>query len=403
MRLRRALLLSLAVGLVGAGAYALHTQQTSAPPPKVPLPTIAATMGTVEEAVLASGTLEPIQQVSVGAQVSGRLISLKVQLGQEVAKGDLIAEIDGVTRQNELRTAEAEVAVMKAQRDERLASLAYAESVLARQKQMLGQNAVSRDNYESAEMTVRTTRAQVAALDAQIISGGIKVETARANLAYTRITAPAAGTVLAIVTQEGQTVNANQSAPTIVVLGDVSTMTIKAKISEADVERVKAGQEAFFSALGAPDRRVKVKIAFVEPAPDTLKSQSSGNASASSGTSSSSSSSAIYYNALFEVPNPDGRLLTSMTVQVSIVVGRAQGVVVVPSTALRRRVDGTWLDVVGPDGNAVPRKVRVGLDNRILAEIASGLAVGERVLVARPPSAVGPAGAAHRLRGPLGF
>ncbi len=401
MTSRRAFMLLLVLGMLGAGGYALHSQQATLPA-AIPQPTVAATMGDVEEAVLASGALEPIRQVSVGAQVSGRLISLKVTLGQNVKEGDLIAEIDGVTQQNALRSAEAELAVLQAQRDERLASLAYAESVLARQKQMLGQNAVSRDNYESAEMTVRTTRAQIAALDAQIISGGVKVETARANLGYTRITAPAAGTVLAIVTQEGQTVNAAQSAPTIVVLGDVSTMTVKAKISEADVLRVKAGQEALFSVLGAPDRRFPGRIAFVEPAPDTLKTQNTSSASASSSSNSASTSSAIYYNALFEVPNTDGRLLTSMTVQVTVVVGRVRGVVTVPSTAIRRRGGETWLDVVGDDGKPAPRKVTVGLDNKIVAEISSGLKAGERVVTART-SAAGAPGAARRMRGPLGF
>ncbi|MGO4738546.1 efflux RND transporter periplasmic adaptor subunit [Bosea sp. 2KB_26] len=401
MTSRRAFMLLLVLGMLGAGGYALHSQQATLPA-AIPLPTVAATMGDVEEAVLASGALEPIRQVSVGAQVSGRLISLKVTLGQNVKEGDLIAEIDGVTQQNALRSSEAELAVLQAQRDERLASLAYAESVLARQKQMLGQNAVSRDNYESAEMTVRTTRAQIAALDAQIISGGVKVETARANLGYTRITAPAAGTVLAIVTQEGQTVNAAQSAPTIVVLGDVSTMTVKAKISEADVLRVKAGQEALFSVLGAPDRRFPGRIAFVEPAPDTLKTQNTSSASASSSSNSASTSSAIYYNALFEVPNTDGRLLTSMTVQVTVVVGRVRGVVTVPSTAIRRRGGETWLDVVGDDGKPAPRKVTVGLDNKIVAEISSGLKAGERVVTARTSGAGAP-GAARRMRGPLGF
>jgi multidrug efflux pump subunit AcrA (membrane-fusion protein) len=126
---------------------------------------------------------------------------------------------------------------------------------------MFGQNAVSRDVYESAEMTVRTTRAQIAALDAQIISGGVKVETARANLGYTRVTAPVAGTVLAVVTLEGQTVNAVQSAPTIVVLGDVSTMTTRSSSSPTTC-RSRRGPSASSSSAtaassptGAHDRR----------------------------------------------------------------------------------------------------------------------------------------------------
>lgn len=401
MKLRRLFLPLLVLAGLGAGFYVWQARQ-AVPQAAISLPSAPAVMGDVEEAVLASGALEPIRQVSVGAQVSGRLTSLKVALGQKVTEGDLIAEIDGITQQNALRSAEAELAVLNAQRDERLANLAYAEAVLARQKQMVSQNAVSRDAYESAEMTVRTTRAQIAALDAQIVSGKVKVDTARANVGYTRITAPMAGTVLAIVSQEGQTLNAAQTAPTIVVLGDVSVMTVKARISEADVLRVRAGQEVSFSVLGEPDRRFPGRLTFVEPAPDTLKTQSTSSSSATS-SSSSSTSTAVYYNALFEVPNPDGRLLTSMTVQVTVVVGQARNVLTVPSTAVQRRGPGSFVDVVEADGQATPRKVEVGLDNKIVAEIRSGLKAGERVVTVRSSGGARAGMAMRRPPSPFGF
>lgn len=401
MKLRRLFLPLLVLAGLGAGFYIWQARQ-AVPQAAISLPSAPAVMGDVEEAVLASGALEPIRQVSVGAQVSGRLTSLKVALGQKVTEGDLIAEIDGITQQNALRSAEAELAVLNAQRDERLANLAYAEAVLARQKQMVSQNAVSRDAYESAEMTVRTTRAQIAALDAQIVSGKVKVDTARANVGYTRITAPMAGTVLAIVSQEGQTLNAAQTAPTIVVLGDVSVMTVKARISEADVLRVRAGQEVSFSVLGEPDRRFPGRLTFVEPAPDTLKTQSTSSSSATS-SSSSSTSTAVYYNALFEVPNPDGRLLTSMTVQVTVVVGQARNVLTVPSTAVQRRGPGSFVDVVEADGQATPRKVEVGLDNKIVAEIRSGLKAGERVVTVRSSGGARAGMAMRRPPSPFGF
>lgn len=401
MRLRRLLLPALILGL--AGGYYLWQSRLPAQTETVSLPSVAAVTGNVEEAVLASGALEPVRQVSVGAQVSGRVVSLKVKLGDSVKAGDLIAEIDSVTQQNALRSAEADLAALKAQRAERIASLAYAEAVLARQKQMVGQNAVSRDAYENAQMTVSTTQAQIEALDAQIMSSQVKVETARANLGYTRITAPSAGTVLAVVAQEGQTVNAVQSAPTIVVLGDVSTMTVKARISEADVLRVKTGQEVYFSVLGAPEQRFPGKISFVEPAPDTLKTQNMTSSSTTSSSSSSSSTSAVYYNAWFEVPNPEGRLLTSMTAQVTVIVGRAQNVVTVPSTAIRRRGPNAFVDVVSEDGKPEQRKITVGLDNKIVAEVTSGLKAGERVVTARSgggPDATRPT---RRSRSPFGF
>ncbi|MFJ5369126.1 efflux RND transporter periplasmic adaptor subunit [Bosea sp. CER48] len=401
MRLRRLLLPALIVAVVGG--YYLWQVRQPAPAETVSLPSVEAAMGNVEEAVLASGALEPIRQVSVGSQATGRVVSLKVKLGDNVKAGDLIAEIDAVTQQNTLRSAEADLAALKAQRAERVASLAYAEAVLARQKQMISQNAVSRDAYENAQMTVSTTQAQIEALDAQIVSSQVKVETARANLGYTRITAPSAGTVLAVVAQEGQTVNAVQSAPTIVVLGDVSTMTVKAKISEADVLRVKTGQEVYFSVLGAPEQRFPGKISFVEPAPDTLKTQNMTSSATTSSSSSSSSTSAVYYNAWFEVPNPEGRLLTSMTAQVTVIVGRAQNVVTVPSTAVRRRGPNAFVEVLGEDGKAEQRKITVGLDNKIVAEVTSGLKAGERVVTTRSGGGADATRPARRSRSPFGF
>lgn len=402
MRLRRLVLPVLILAAAGGGYYWWQSRQ-QAQTETVALPSVEATTGNVEEAVLASGSLEPIRQVNVGAQATGRIVSLKVKLGDNVKAGDLVAEIDGIPQQNALRSAEADLTALKAQRAERAASLAYAESVLVRQRQMVGQNAVSRDAYENAEMTVNTTRAQIESLDAQIVSSQVKVETARTNLGYTRITAPSAGTVLALVAQEGQTVNATQTAPTIVVLGDVSTMTVKAKISEADVLRVKAGQEVYFSVLGAPDQRFPGKISFVEPAPDTLKTQNTTSSSTASSSSSSSSTSAVYYNALFEVPNPEGRLMTSMTAQVTVIVGRAQNVVTIPSTAIRRRGPNAFVDVLDADGKSTARRVTVGLDNKIVAEIKDGLKAGERVVTTRASGGPDATRAPRARRSPFGF
>jgi len=402
MRLRRLALPVLILAAAGGG-YCWWQSRQQAQTETVALPSVEATTGNVEEAVLASGSLEPVRQVNVGAQATGRIVSLKVKLGDNVKAGDLVAEIDGIPQQNALRSAEADLTALKAQRAERAASLAYAESVLARQKQMVGQNAVSRDAYENAEMTVNTTRAQIESLDAQIVSSQVKVENARTSLGYTRITAPSAGTVLALVAQEGQTVNATQTAPTIVVLGDVSTMTVKAKISEADVLRVKTGQEVYFSVLGAPEQRFPGKISFVEPAPDTLKTQNTTSSSTASSSSSSSSTSAVYYNALFEVPNPERRLMTSMTAQVTVIVGRAQNVVTIPSTAIRRRGPNTMVDVLDADGKSTARRVTVGLDNKIVAEIKDGLKAGERVVTTRASGGPDATRVPRARRSPFGF
>src|SRR3546814_1790453 len=101
----------------------------------------------------------------------------------------------------------------------------------------------------------------IEALEAQIVEAEVAVEIARVDLGYTKITAPIDGTVLAIVTQEGQTVNATQSAPTIIVIGQIDVMTVRAEISEADIVRVRPGQQVYFTILGDPDHRYEATLA----------------------------------------------------------------------------------------------------------------------------------------------
>lgn len=356
--------------------------------PAANLVTTQVAVGNIERTVLATGTLKPVKLVAIGAQVSGRVVSVKVALGQQVKAGDLIAEIDSQTQQNTLRTNEAALQYNRAQRQEKEATLALAEASLARQQTTLAQKASSRADYDSAEANVKTTSAQIAQLDAQIIQAEVAIETARINLGYTRITTPIDGTVLSVVTQEGQTVNAVQSAPTIVVLGQVDTMTVRAEISEADVVRVAPGQDVYFTILGDPERRFRAKLVSIEPAPESVKTDSSFTSSTttssnSSSSSSSSSSSAIYYNGIFDVPNPDGYLRTYMTAEVHIVLGQAHNVLTVPSAALAEvQPDGSaTVKVIEPGGAVVTRNVKIGLDNRVLAEIRHGLKPGERVVI----------------------
>lgn len=389
--------LLLIVGLLAAVAIGVIVKLVffSAPPAK--RMTAAATIGNLEETVLATGTLKPVRLVAVGAQVSGRVTAVKVALGQVVKKGQLIAEIDSVTQQNSLQTARAALADVRAQRAEKQATLLLAQQVLARQTALFEHKAVSQADVQTAQADVKAARAQIQALDAQIIEAQVAVDTASANLNYTRITAPIDGTVLAIVSQEGQTVNAAQSAPTIVILGDLSVMTVRAEISEADVVKVKPGQGVYFTILGDPDRRYETTLASIEPAPESITSDSSFSTSTSS-SSSSSSSSAIYYNGIFNVPNREGRLRTYMTAEVHIVLGQAKGVLTIPSAGLFKGPDGGYtVQVVDAEGKTAPRKVTVGLNNKITAEIRSGLKAGEHIVTGEmsaqaPPTSPGGGG-----------
>ncbi|OWY36198.1 efflux RND transporter periplasmic adaptor subunit [Herbaspirillum aquaticum] len=376
---RRPKILFLSLAVLLAGGYLVHRALTPPPPPGY-LSAIA-TVTDIQDVVLASGTVKAYKQVSVGAQVSGQIKSLKVALGDRVKKGQLVAEIDSLTQANALASAQYSLQNLQAQLRAKEASLKQAQLAYARQQMMLAGDASSRENFESAEATLNTTRADIAALQAQIKDGAIKVDTARLNLGYTRITAPIDGEVVAIVAQEGQTVNANQSTPTIIKVARMDTVTIKAQISEADVVRVKPGLPVFFTILGDPDHRYRTTLRAIEPAPDSILQDDTATSTTAS-TSSSASSTAIYYNGLLDLPNPDGKLRISMTTQVNIVLSEAKEALVVPSTALGARdAQGRYtVRVLDAQGQAQERQVRIGINTNAQVQIVEGLKAGERVV-----------------------
>ena len=360
--------------------------------------------GTIEQTVLAEGIVKPLRMVAVGAQASGRITAVHVSVGQQVRQGDLIAEIDSVTQTNDLRNAEASLANVRAQLASQQAQLRLAERTLERQSQMRRNLSVTQTDYDSAEEAVAVAQAQIEALGAQIAQAEIGIETARPNLDYTRITAPIDGTVLAVVSQEGQTVNSVQQAPTIVVLGQLDQMQVLAQISEADIIRVEAGQPVWFTTLGEPQRVYHATLEAVEPAPESVVNDSS--LAGSSGSSSTTTSEAIYYNGHFTVPNEDGRLRTYMTAQVHIVLGRAEDVLTLPSVALGQiAADGTQtVRVQTRDGQIETRQVRIGLNDRVNAEVVEGLSEGDRVVTGQAADrAAGGSGGGSMRRPPMGF
>jgi len=368
-------------------------------PPAPGYATAPAVVADLEDSVLASGTLEAYNQVSVGAQVSGQLKSLKVRLGDRVEKGQLVAEIDSLTQQNDLRNAQAALETVRAQLRSKQATLKQAELAFRRQATMLERDATSREEYESAEATLGVTRAEIAELQAQIAQAEIEVDTAKVNLGYTRITSPIDGMVVAIVTKEGQTVSAIQQAPTIIKVAQVDTMTVKAQISEADVVRVRPGQEVYFTILGEPDHRYYAKLRAIEPAPDSIMQEENNSLLAASTSTSNSTSSAVYYNGLFDVPNPGEKLRISMTAQVNIVLSKADKALTIPSAALGERgADGRYpVRVLDAEGQARTRQVRIGINNNVTAQVLDGLKEGERVVTGQAaPGAAPPAPARHR-------
>jgi len=211
--------------------------------------TAEVTQGDIENSVLATGVLEATKMASVCAQVSGQVKKMYVQLGDQVKQGQLIARIDSVRQENDLKTAEASIKNQMAQLAVKQANLAKVEAEYKRQQAMYAQDATSRSELESALASYKTAQADITAINAQIEQSRLTLATAKEDLGYTQIVAPMDGTIVAIVTEEGQTVNANQSAPTIVKLAQLDTMTIKAEISEADVMKVQEGQSVYFTTL----------------------------------------------------------------------------------------------------------------------------------------------------------
>ncbi len=364
--------------VVAAAAWGIKVKWFSAPPAPQVI-TNDVEVGDLEDTVLATGVIRPVKQVSVGAQVSGQIKKLYVVLGDVVKQGQLIAEIDATPQNNALRNAEAALQNYSAQRQAKQAALEQAVLALKRQQELMGQDATSRQNLEAAQASVNTLQAEAKALDAQIQQQRISTDTARVNLGYTRILAPMDGVVSAVVSEEGRTVNANQSAPTIIKVAALDTVTIKAQISEADVVRVRAGMPVYFTILGEPRKRYEAKLRAIEPTPESEQTDTAT-------TTTSTTTSAIYYNGLFEVPNPEGKLKVAMTAQVSIVLGTAKDALLIPSSALGKRSKGgnyavRVLQGQGEQAKVVDREVKVGLNNRVQAVVLEGLKAGDKVVV----------------------
>lgn len=368
-------------GAISCAAIAAWLWLRPTPPPALQLAPVVR--GNIEQVVEATGTLKPSRLVSVGAQVSGRIETLHVKLGDKVKAGDPIADIDSRTQRNALLSAQAAQRTARANRDALATDLRQYELTLQRQRRLVESQLVARADFDAAKAKVDATREQITALDGEIVQRQTDVDIAQTNLEHTRITAPTDGTVLAVVAREGQTVNAVQSAPTIVMLGNQDVMTVYAEISEADVVHTTVGQEAFFTILGDAGRRYSSTLRDIAPAPESITNEDTS--SLASPALSAGSRTAMYYNGQFDVDNTDGRLRSYMTAQVRIVLGRAHNVLTIPSAALGARAgDGSYtVQVRAADGRAVARRITIGLDDQIQAQVRSGLKEGEQVVLAQ--------------------
>lgn len=338
--------------------------------------TTNAQLRDIKNQVFATGTLAGKIEVDVGAQVSGQIKRLYVQTGDQVKEGDLLCEIDPDIQENNLRTAKAQSKLIEAQIKSQQADNKRLKLEYERQKRLLKSDAVSSQDYELAEANYEMGLAALEALEAQYEQAQISIDDAVTNLGYTQITAPMDGTVYAIPVEEGQTVNANQTTPTILKLAKLDVMTVETEISEADVVRVKEGMDCSFTILGLQNQAFHSKLYRIEPAPESAENDSSSS-------SSSSSTEAIYYNALLDVDNPDGLLRIDMTASVTIDIAAVENVISIPLTALRSDdyLGNGTVYILNSDGNVYERTVELGIRDEQYIEVISGVDLSDQIVI----------------------
>jgi membrane fusion protein, macrolide-specific efflux system len=216
---------------------------------------------------------------------------------------------------------------------------------------------------QKLEQDLRSLAAQAGRLRADVAS-------TRLRLAYTQIAAPSDGDVVSIAVQEGQTVNAQQQTPTLLTLAQLDTVTVKAQVAEADIRFIRAGQEASFITLGDSDSRYRGIVRVVQPLPERINN-------------------GVFYNVLFDVPNPKRQLLSDMSVQVTLQVDKVAQAVTIPMSALGDKgKDGRFtVQLKGADGKIETRPVRLGLSEAARVQVKEGLKAGEKVLLVPAPAA----------------
>ena len=360
--------------------------------------------GEILATVNASGELDAVVSVDVGAQVSGQIERLYVELGQQVKKGDLIAEIDSTTQRNELEKSKAQLASYEAQLAARKTALDIAQTRYNRELKLRRSDSTSRENLESAQQTLASARADVAEMESQITQTRLAVSTAETNLGYTRISAPLDGTVVSVPVEEGQTVNANQTTPTIVQIADLDKMEIKIEISEGDITAVKPGMPITYTILSNPETEYKATLTSIDPGLTTLtdgsyKTTSSTGSSASS-SSSSSSNNAVYYYGKALIDNKEGPLRIGMTTQNVITVADVKDALLVPVIAVQSRNGKKFVRVLGPGDKPERREVTTGIADGIHIQILSGLKEGDAVITAQVTQQERDAQVQQRHRGP---
>ena len=375
---RRALLVALClIPVVAVAAWQIL------PPSRDKFATVQVSRGDIESSVTALGTLQPRRYVDVGAQASGQIRKIHVDVGDVVKEDQLLVEIDPATQKAKLDASQFSIENLKAQLQEQQAQHELARQKYQRQQNLVAGGATREEDVQTARAELKATQARIDMFRAQIRQAEASLRSDQAELGYTRIYAPMAGTVVALDAREGQTLNAQQQTPLILRIAKLSPMTVWAEVSEADIGHVKPGMSAYFTTLSGGNRRWNSTVRQILPVPPKPLDQTSQGGGSPSSSSKSGSARVVLYTVLLDVDNADNALMAEMTTQVFFVANQAKDVLTAPVAALQgsAQADRQTARVIAANGEIQSREVQTGISDRLKVQILDGLNEGDHLLI----------------------
>ncbi len=277
--------------------------------------------GDIVMSITATGTVNAVTTVQVGTQVSGTIKEIFVDFNSPVKKGQIIAKIDPALFEAQEEQANANLQVAKANLLKAETALIDAKRNFERARQLFSKNLIAQSEVDTAETNYDTARAAVNAAKSQISQAEASLKLARTNLRYTNILSPVDGIVISRNVDVGQTVAASFQTPTLFSIAqDLTKMQIDANIDEADIGKIKAGQDVEFTVDAYPDSPFEGKVWQVRSAPQTVQN-------------------VVTYDVVIKVDNPEYKLKPGMTANVSVIIETKENVLRVPNAALRFKMD----------------------------------------------------------------
>lgn len=279
--------------------------------------TVPAKVDTIVEAVEASGTVNPVNTVDIGSQVSGMIKDIYVDYNSKVTKGQLLAQIDPSLFQAQVDKARGDLEAARSNKAKIQAMLVYDKKNYERYKRLYEKNYVAKSDLDLAEATYKSDLAQIAAAQGTINQAQATLNNNLTNLRYTKIVSPVDGIVVSRAVDVGQTVAASFQTPTLFqVAQDLTNMQIEVNVSEADIGKIKKGQEVEYTLDGYADSIFHGKVTEVRIAPTTV-------------------SNVVTYTVIVDVNNKDQKMIPGMTANASIITNKSENVICVPTDALK--------------------------------------------------------------------